>query len=240
MSATLTIARRELSSYFRLPVGWFTIALFLFLCGSVFGLVVLAPGRVASLRAFFGGAGWMLLPVVPAISMRLFSEEMRSGTIEPLITSPAREFSIVLGKFIGAASMLALMLLPTLLYAAILARVSARPPEPGPLIAGYLSLFLPGVFYLSIGTLCSALTNNQTLAFLATLFILLAIMLASALGPAVAPVALQPVLAWLSFDSRIQDFAKGVIDLRHVVFFLGASILPIILAGAALRARRLG
>jgi len=240
MSATLTIARRELSSYFRLPVGWFTIALFLFLCGCVFGLVVLAPGRVASLRAFFGGAGWILLPVVPAISMRLFSEEMRSGTIEPLITSPAREFSIVLGKFFGAAAMLALMLLPTLLYAGVLARVSARPPELGPLIAGYLSLLLPGIFYLSIGTLCSALTNNQTLAFLATLFILLALMLSAALGPAVAPTMLQPALAWLSFDSRIQDFAKGVIDFRHIVFFLAASVLPILLAGTALRARRLG
>lgn len=239
MSATLTIARRELSSFFRLPVGWFTVALFLFLCGCVFGLVVLAPGRVASLRAFFGGAGWILLPVVPAISMRLFSEEMRSGTIEPLVTSPVREFSIVLGKFLGAASMLALMLLPTLLYALVLARVSARPPETGPLVTGYLSLLLPGIFYLSIGTLCSALTNNQTLAFLATLFILLAMMLASALGPAVAPAAIQPALSWLSFDSRIQDFAKGVIDLRHVVFFLAASVFPILLAGAALRARRL-
>ncbi|MBX3379318.1 MAG: ABC transporter permease subunit [Phycisphaeraceae bacterium] len=240
MSATFTIARRELSSYFRLPVGWFTIALFLFLCGCVFGLVVLAPGRIASLRAFFGGAGWILLPVVPAISMRLFSEEMRSGTIEPLITSPVREFSIVLGKFLGAAAMLALMLLPTLLYAGVLAAVSPRPPEAGPLVAGYLSLLLPGIFYLSIGTLCSALTNNQTLAFLATLFILLALMLTSALGPAVAPISLQPVLAWLSFDSRIQDFAKGVIDLRHVVFFLAASVFPILLAGTALRARRLG
>ena len=240
MSATLSIARRELSSYFRLPVGWFTVALFLFLCGCVFGLVVLAPGRVASLRAFFGGAGWMLIPVVPAISMRLFSEEMRSGTIEPLITAPVREFSIVLGKFTGACAMLALMLLPTLLYAAVLARVSPRPPEVGPLVAGYLSLLLPGVFYLSIGTLCSALTNNQTLAFLATLFVLLTLMLASALGPAVAPSSLQPPLAWISFDSRIQDFAKGVIDLRHIVFFLAASVLPILLAGVTLRARRLG
>ncbi|MBS0189386.1 MAG: ABC transporter permease [Planctomycetes bacterium] len=240
MSASLTIARRELSSYFRLPVGWFTIALFLFLCGCVFGLIVLVPGKVASLRVFFGAAGWILLPVVPALSMRLFSEEMRSGTIEPLVTSPAREFSIVLGKYLGAASMLALMLLPTLLYAVILARVSARVPEPGPLAAGYLSLLLPGLFYLSIGTFCSALTNNQTLAFLATLFILVALMLASALGPAVAPLWLHPVLAWFSFETRIQDFAKGVIDLRHVIFFLIASVLPLTLAGVTLRARRLG
>ena len=150
MSTTTIIARRELSSYFRLPVGWFTIALFLFLCGCVFALAVLEPGRVASLRAFFGAAGWLLLPVVPAISMRLFSEEMRSGTIEPLITSPARESSIVLGKYLGAVMMLGLMLLPTLLYAWVLAKVSARPPEFGPLAAGYLSLFLPGVFYLAV------------------------------------------------------------------------------------------
>lgn len=240
MSATITIARRELSSYFRLPVGWFTVALFLFLCGCVFALAVLAPGRAASLRAFFGAAGWLLLPVVPAISMRLFSEEMRSGTIEPLVTSPAREWSIVLGKYFGAAAMLALMLLPTLLYAFVIARVSARPPEAGPLLAGYLSLLLPGLFYLSVGTFCSAMTNNQTLAFLATLFILVTVMLASALGPPSAPFWMQPWLRWLSFDARIQDFAKGVIDLRHAVFFLVASILPLTLAGVALRARRLG
>ncbi len=240
MSKALTIARREFSSFFRLPVGWFTVALFLFLCGCVFALVVLAPGRVASLRAFFGAAGWLLLPVVPAVSMRLFSEEMRSGTIEPLITSPARDMSIVLGKYLGAAAMLAMMLLPTLLYAAVIAKVSPRPPEIGPLVAGYLSLLLPGLFYLSVGTLCSALTNNQTLAFLGTLFILLALLLTSALGPSVAPAWVQPWLGWLSFDARIQDFAKGVIDLRHVVFFLTACVFPILLAGVALRARRLG
>lgn len=239
MSVTLAIARREWASLFRLPVGWVTVALFLVLCGSVFALAVLNPGQAASQRAFFGAAGWLLLPVVPAISMRLFSEELRSGTIEPLITSPVREGSIVLGKYLGAAAMLACMLVPTLLYSLVLWRVSARPPEIGPLLAGYLSLLLPGLFYLSLGTMCSAFTANQTLAFLSTLFVLLLLLLGSALLPNLAPTAWRPLLASLSFDARIQDFAKGVIDPRHAVYFVGASIPPLLLAGVALRARRL-
>ncbi len=239
MRITLAIARRELASFFRLPAGWFTVAFFLLLCGCVFALVVLAPGQASSLRAFFGAAGWLLLPVVPAISMRLLSEESRSGTLEPLLASPAGEASIVIGKFLGGAAMLALMLIPTLVYALVLMKVSPRPPEVGPLVAGYLSLLLPGLLYLSIGLFCSALTNNQTLAFLATLCILLAVMLGAALAPAVAPARLLPVIAWVSFDSRIQDFAKGVIDLRHVGFFASCSVVPLALAGVVLRSRRL-
>ena len=87
MRGSLTIATRELSSMFRLPVGWVVIALYALLTGCVFGLVILLPGQAASMRLFFAISGWLLLPVVPAISMRLLSEEYRAGTIEPLLHS---------------------------------------------------------------------------------------------------------------------------------------------------------
>lgn len=240
MTAVWTIASRELASLFRLSAGWVTLALFMFVSGSIFALVVLNPGQVASLRAFFGAAGWLLLPVVPALSMRLLSEEARSGTLDLLQSSPVSESAIVLGKYLGALGVLAILLLPSIGFALLLARVADRPPELGPLVAGYLSLLLPAMFYLSLGTLCSSLTSNQTLAYVSTLVVLLAILLASALGPTVTPERFAPALAWIGLDVRIQDFARGLIDLRHFVFFLSVSIVPLGISIAILRLRRLG
>ncbi|MCA9298925.1 MAG: ABC transporter permease subunit [Phycisphaerales bacterium] len=111
MRIALAIALREYRSLFRLPVGWVVIALYLALAGVVFAFLTLVPGEVGSMRVFFGFSGWLLLPVAPAISMRLLSEEYRAGTIETLVTSPASDASIVLGKYLGAASFLATMIL---------------------------------------------------------------------------------------------------------------------------------
>jgi len=237
MTALWAIAIREFRSFFRIPVGWVAIALYLFLAGLIFAERILIPGEPSSLRYFFGISGFLLLPVVPAISMRLFSEEYKAGTIEPLMTSPVGDASIVLGKFLGAALFLGAMLLPTLLYPVILHVISDPKPDVGPVLAGYLSLALLGLLYLAVGTLASALTANQTLAFLGTfLFLLLYTLVTS------DAVGLPPDIArWagqVSLSPKLGDFAKGVIDTAHVVFFVTASLWFLALAYIAVQTRR--
>ncbi|MEA5557620.1 ABC transporter permease [Nodularia spumigena] len=238
MRPLLVIAWREYLSFFRLPVGWIVIALFLLLTGAVFALGVLVPGQASTMRPFFAISGWLLLPVVPAVSMRLFSEELRTGTIEPLLTSPVRDGVIVLGKFLGAACFLLSMLLPTLVFPLTLAVVSDPRPDPGPILAGYLSLVLLGLLNLSIGTLASACTSSQTLSFLATLFILLGLLLVPMIPLAMLPMLVQELLSLVSITARLGDFAKGIIDTSHVLFFLCISAWLLTLATLALQSRR--
>lgn len=238
MSAIAAIAGREFRSFFRLPVGWVVIALFLLLTGAVFATAILAPGQAATLRPFFAIAGWLLLPVVPAISMRLFSEELRTGTIEPLLTSPVRDGSLVVGKFLGGSMFLMAMFLPTLAYPAVLWLVSDPAPDAGPIVAGYLSLLMLGMLNLAIGTLASACTSSQTLAFLATLFVLLGMLLAPSLPTQSLPLGIQRVVGAISLTPRMGDFAKGVIDTAHVAWFLASTAWLLVLTTLALQSRR--
>lgn len=237
ISAVSTIARRELASFFRLPVGWVAIALYLFLAGLVFIVATLQPGGPASMREFFTLSGWLLVPVAPAVSMRLLSEERRTGTIEPLLTAPVSDTCVVLGKYLGGMFFLACMLLPTLLLVAILYAVSSPAPDPGPIAAGYLCLILLGMFYLSIGVLVSSLTSNQTLAFLGTFFALVLIQMLGGVGEYV-PAISRDVVRHLDVLARVADFAKGVIDLSHVVFFLCGSAFFVVLTIVVMESRR--
>ncbi|MCA9273473.1 MAG: ABC transporter permease subunit [Phycisphaerales bacterium] len=238
MTTTLTIARRELSSLFRTPVGWIVLALFLFLTGTVFVFGALAPGQPATLRPLFGTTTLMLVLVAPAISMRLFSEEFRTGTYELLASSPVTSAQIVLGKYLGALAFLILMLLPTLIHAGTLALVSDPSPDPGPIAAGYLSLFLFGCLCLSLGTLASTLTDSQTLAFLGTMLTLICWVLITNIAPQHVGPEIGSKLAAASYSIRIDDFARGTIDTRHVVFFLSISAGLLTFATSALEARR--
>ncbi|MBL8756974.1 MAG: ABC transporter permease subunit [Phycisphaerae bacterium] len=236
MRSGWAIARREYASFFRTPLGWVLIALFLFLSGIFFTYRVLDPGQPASMRGFFE-AWWSLLAIiVPAVSMRLLSEELRTGTIEPLLTSPATELAIIAGKFAGAAAFLLTAIAPTLIYVAIL-HALAR-PDPGPILAGFLGVTLLGVLYLAVGTLLSSLTSSQTLAFLATLFVLLAIEVGASQLAVRLPEPWDRAAAACSPSLRLADFAKGVIDTGHVAFFILVSAWFLVLASVLLRLRR--
>lgn len=238
MTATVAIASREVLSFFRLPVGWITIALYAFVCSIVFIRFSLLPGEPATLRAFFEFSSPLLIVVCPAISMRLVSEELRSGTIEPLVTSPVSDLAIVVGKALGAIAFLVCMLVPTLAYVVVLALIADQPIDPGPIVAGYLSLLLSGSLYLSIGLLVSTLTSSQTLAFIGTFLALIVLLigpdlLAEQVGP--------PISEWLyplGIARRVTDFAKGVIDTAHIGFFLAATAWFVVASYVALASRR--
>lgn len=233
---TLVIARRELGSYFRTALGWVLAALFLLLSGLVFAASSLSPGEPASMREFFT-VWWSLLVIVaPAISMRLLAEEQRTGTLEPLLTSPVAEVEVVAGKLLGAAGFLACCLAPTLSYVAVLAWLAG--PDLGPIVAGYVGVMLLGTLYLSVGLLFSALTASQTLAFLATMFFLLLSEVGAQRAAAHLPAPLDAAALSLSVNLRLGDFARGVVDSQHVVFFLAATAWFGGLTALVLRTRR--
>jgi ABC-2 type transport system permease protein len=239
MNVAVAIASRELSSYLRQPAGWIITALYLLLSGLIFNRYVLSPGEPATLRYFFTYAGVLLLPVVPAISMRLIAEEIRSGTIESLLTAPITGPGLVLGKYLGAAAFLVAMFIPTGLYVLILFRVAQPTPDIGPIISGYLCLLLTGLLYLAIGTFASSLTSNATLAFMMTLFAILGLlMLQNAAEFDGIPKIIRPVLLALTPTPRIVDFARGVIDTGHIVFFVSAAAWFLVWAIAAVELRR--
>ncbi len=245
MSALPVIAGREMGSMFRLPAGWIIMALYLLLSGIVFAGAILIPGQPASLRAFFALSGWLLMPVIPAIAMRLFSEEYRSGTIEPLMTAPVDDWSLVLGKYLGGCGFLVAMLAPTAVFPIALWMLADPRPDVGPVLSGYLSLVLQGMLYLAIGLLASSLTSNQTLAFLLTLFAILGLLLLSALGPQAADQfpargaeLVRRAVAAVSIEARVSDFARGVLDPANVVFFLSLTALVLTLGVVSVQSRR--
>ncbi len=237
MSTALTIARREFASMFRLPVGWVVVALFLLLTAAVFALTLI-PGNPASLRDFFSVSAWLLMPVAPAVSMRLLAEEHRTGSDEPLLTAPVSDLAVVAGKYLGACAFLVCMLAPTVVFPVVLWVVSDPKPDPGPVVAGYLNLLLQGSLYLAIGAAVSAMTSSQTLAYLATLFPILGLLLLGTVEAGTLPEWARVVVSALSIQTRASDFARGVLDTAHLVYFLAGSLWFLALAHTALASRR--
>ncbi|MEN0021187.1 MAG: ABC transporter permease [Planctomycetota bacterium] len=234
----LAIAQRETASMFRLPVGWVVIALYLFLAAVVFVVGTFRPGSAATLRDFFSLSQWLLVPIAPAISMRLISEEIRTGSIEPLMTSPASEASIIVGKFLGALAYLVAMLAPTLAFPVLLWMHAEPAPDIGPIASGYLALLLLGCTFLSLGLVASAVTSSQTLAFLATLFVLIGWVMLPTLAIPGLPGWAAEAIASVAVGPRVGELAKGVIDARAVAFFIAATLVFLAAAWSALRLRR--
>lgn len=220
LAPLLAIAGREVGSMFRTPVGWIVTALYALLTAVLFTLQTIDPGGPATLRYFFTPAAWLLMIVAPALSMRLFSEEYKSGTIEPLATAPVGPLVIVVGKYLGAVASVAAMLIPTLAYPIVLAALADGPLDAGAIASGYLGLILISMLYLAFGAFVSATTDSQVLAFLVTTITLVLLMVAA--GPAArhAPGFILPIIAEMNVQQRAAVFAAGVFETRHAGFFL--------------------
>ena len=236
MGPMCAVMGREFGSYFRTPLGWLVVALFLALSSVVFSYEALVPGQVATLRPFFGSWWLLLLLVAPAISMRLISEETRTGTLEPIRSAPIGEASFVVGKYLAGVLFICAMLLPTLVYVGVMLATSS--PDLGPIVSGYLGVVLLGAMYLSIGLLMSAMTSSQTLAFLAAFLLLLGLNVGVTMGAAVAPEWLRPWLMELSPQDRLRRFAMGLIDLSDVAYFVAVSAWFVVLTIVWLEVKR--
>jgi ABC-2 type transport system permease protein len=230
----MAIAEKELRSYFASPIGYILIGLFSLLFGWFFYVYLMAFVQQSQQMMQFGGGGGanvnqmmirglfqntavIILFVMPMITMRTYSEEKRSGTIELLLTSPVTDLQIIVGKFIGALGLYAAMLAVTMLYMVILFRIGN--PEWRPIAAGYLGLLLMGSCFLSAGLFISSLTKNQIVAGFLTFTTFLMLWIINWLGESSGPTT-RDLLNYLSITEHFEDFSRGIIDTKHVVYYL--------------------
>lgn len=235
MRNTLVVAERELRAYFLSPIAYIVIAMFLLLSGYLFGLI-LNQQQEATLQPLFSNVSVLFLFIIPILSMRLLSEEFRSGTVELLLTNPVQEWEIVLGKFLGSLGVLVVMLLLSLLFPAFLFIFGN--PDRGPILTGYLGILLQCAGFLGVGLWASSLSQNQIIAAVFAFAGLLILWLCDNLGQFIqGPVG--SAISYLSVTNHMQQFPNGVIALGDVVFWLTLAAGGVALSTLALQGRRL-
>jgi ABC-2 type transport system permease protein len=241
VSAIVALLRREWEAYFRTPAGWAVTTLFLTLQGVVFWLFLrmlaspdAPPGGV--MEWVFGGTMmyWIALALLATVApMRLVAEELRSGTIEPLLTAPVSAAEVVLGKWLAAVAFFATAWVPTLAYVVYL-RATGAAPDPGPLAAGYLGTLLLGAATMAVGLAASAVTRNQLVAAALSFVVFFVALLAGALEGQVRSPAVAAVVRRASLFRLMEDFGHGIVDSRHVVLLAVVTALALLAAIAVL------
>ena len=231
------IAARELPAYLLSPAGYVITALFLLITGFLFAFAGFEQGQTASLRPTFDVITWVLLFICPAVAMRTISEEFRSGTFEALMTAPVTEAEVIMGKFLGSAAFLILMLLPTGMY--VVALELYGKPDYGELLCGYLGVILAGAAYLAGGILASTLTSSQVVAFLVSVFFWVALVFSTKLLPARLDENWAELVRALDPDLRLGNFSIGLLDTSDVVYFLSMTVLFLTASVKSLQVRRL-
>jgi len=228
------IACREFRSYFSSWLAYVVGTGFLGICGFIF-YVILVSSREAEMRWSFHNMAVTLLFVCPLLTMRLLAEERRSGTMELLLTSPVTDLEVIIGKFLAAVGLLAIMLVATAEFPLILVQYGS--PDPGPLMTGYLGLVLVGASFMAVGVLASSVTESQVVAGLLSFGALLVLWIIG-WGADQAASTTGAILSQLSIVNHFDDLAKGVIDTKDIVFYL--SFIAVCLFGAvrALESRK--
>jgi ABC-2 type transport system permease protein len=246
----LAIADKELRSYFASPIAYILIGFFLLPFGVFFYLYLASFVKQSLQMAQFGGAinvnqqviryvlqnaSVIILFIMPMITMRTYAEEKRSGSIELLLTSPVTDVEIILGKFFGALGLYIAILAVTLLYMAILFVYGN--PEWRPLVAAYLGLLLMGGAFVSIGLLISSTTNNQIVAGVVTFVVFLLFWIIGWFADTAGP-TFGPITSWLSITEHFDDFSKGIIDTKHVLYYLSLITFGLFLTAKSVDSER--
>jgi ABC-2 type transport system permease protein len=244
MRAIRTIVKRELASYFNSPVAYVFLVIFLLMTGFfTFTAGNFFERGEASLAAFFGWHPWVYLVLVPAVGMRLWAEERRSGTMELLLTMPVAPWQAILAKFLASWLFLALAL--ALTFPAILTVNLLGEPDNGVIAAGYLGSLLLAGAYLAITCMTSAMTRNQVVAFILAVVICLFLILAG-FNPVTdlmvrwASPAVVDTIAAFSVVTHFDGFQRGVIDSRDLIFFLSIIGFALFATGVIIRGHRAG
>jgi ABC-2 type transport system permease protein len=234
------VARRELRAYFNSPIAYVFLlvfvgtAMFTFFNVSAF----FARGQ-ADLRALFESIPFLALLLVPALTMRLWAEEENKGTIEVLLTLPARDHELVAGKFLASWGLLAAGLALTLPLPLVLSLFGAGNLDWGPIWGGYVGALLLGAAYLAVGQFVSALTENQILAFILALVACMALYgLGTEAFTGLFSDRTAGVLRSLGTGSRFESVSRGVIDLRDLVYYASLTSFFLMLSIGALRSKR--
>jgi ABC-2 type transport system permease protein len=242
MKGTLAIAGREFRSYFYSPLAYVVICLGLFLLGVFFFFYrggFWQIDRASFDRMFQYGATGLSLFIIPVITMRLLAEEKHSGTLEMLITLPVKDSEVILGKYLGALGLITVLLLCTALYPILMFGWPWQlgPLDPGPVLSGYLGLFLFSAAAIAIGLMISSMTSSQTVAFFVTFIVLLLLNQLSTIGE-FFPGTAGEIFRVVSFDTNLQKFSRGLIDTRNVLYFLSISGLCLVMAFRTLESRK--
>ena len=253
MRNALTIARRELNSYFTSPIAYILLAMFAVLFGYFFFSAVaffvshsaraamqgggMGPMNVNQyiVQPTFGNLTIILLFLTPMITMRLFAEEKRTGTMELLMTSPVRDYEIIVGKWLAGMLLYSVMLGSTAISILVLFVYST--PDWQALLVGYLGLLLMGGTFLAIGAFISTLTKNQIVAGALTFGVFLVLYVLDWVN-AYSTSTLGKVCQYLSVAPHFQQFAKGVIELKDVVYYVSAIGLGLFLSKRSLESLR--
>lgn len=216
LTNVFTVFKREFQSFFNSPIAYIVITVFLLFSGWLFFQQFFLVGQ-ASMRPLFGLIPVLFMFFAPAITMRLIAEERKTKTISLLMTLPIGNAEIILGKFLAAEALLGIALLLTLPYAITVASVGML--DWGPVWGGYLGALLMGAAYLAVGMFCTSLTSNQIVAFILGLGICFVFFIIDKVLMFL-PGWLSTVFQYLSVDYHFHNIARGVIDLRDVVFYL--------------------
>jgi ABC-2 type transport system permease protein len=244
VSNILTIAKRELRGYFSSPVAFVFIVIFLLLSGFFTFMVSGFFDRgEANLQAFFVWHPWLYLFLVPAVGMRMWSEERRLGTIELLLTMPVTPWQAIVGKFLASWAVVALALVLTFPVAVTVNYLGS--PDNGVIAAGYIGSLLMAGSYLAISAMTSAMTRNQVVSFIVAVVLSLFLILAG--WPPVTNLLVNWAKPWLvdgiaafSVMTHFDSIQKGVLDSRDVLYFLSVIAFSLFTTGVIIRAHRAG
>jgi len=243
-SIVATIARRELAAYFQSPVAYVFLVIFLLLAGVfTFTFGGFFERGEASLAAFFNWVPWLFLFLVPAVGMRLWSEERRLGTIELLLTMPVASWQAILGKFVASWLFLAIAL--ALTFPIVVTVNWLGDPDNGVIASGYVGALLLAGAYLAIGSMTSAMTRNQVIAFIVAVVLCLVLILVG-FSPVTDMLArwasprLVEAVAGFSVLTHYDGFQRGVIDTRDLAYFLSVMAFSLFATGVVIRSHRAG
>ncbi len=250
------IFSKELKSYFTSPIAYVVITIFLIITGYFF-YNILATFSLISFQAetnpiiarqynllninesvvrpLFGNISMIMLLMMPLLTMRLFAEEKKTGTIELLLTYPVKDVEVLVGKFLACVAVFGVMLLSTITYPVLLMVLGE--PEMGPIITGYLGLFLLGVAFISLGIFTSSLTENQIISATIAFGALLIFWLLS-YSMLFAPPELGRLIAYISMTEHLESLAKGVLDTEDILYYINFTLLFLFLTLRSIESRR--
>jgi ABC-2 type transport system permease protein len=235
MRKVFTIAGKELRSYFVSPMAYVVLAFYLGVCGLIFALTVTTPQAEADMAGMFHTMVFVALMMAPVITMGLLAQEQSTGSIELLMTNPVRDVEVVIGKYLGAVGLFVLVLVASLEFPLLLS--SFGDPDWMAILSGYIGVLLVGMAFIALGLLSSALVANQIAAAVLGYVMLLFFWLIGWLDMAVEGV-IGDIASHISILENFQDFAKGIIDSRPIVFFASLIVFALFLSVRSLENRR--
>jgi len=230
------LTQRELMSSFFSPVAYIVAAMFLIATGYLFMNNTLVEGSEASIRALLDSMAWVLIFAIPLLTMRVLADEYTSGTIEALMTAPVTDIEVVLGKFLGVLLFYLSLLVTTLVHVMLLVKYGGS--DVPAMLYGYVGMILLGAMYVAVGVFASSLTKHQLVAALIGMGVLSIFSLVVDAFAAWKGGMWRNILGYVNIFHHFEDFSKGIVDTKAIIFFISGTIFFLFLAVKTLESRR--